>query len=323
MGSRWRCRAANGRARGFLRLLVLGYLGSIAVTSGARAEPVVPEARIESARGLALGTGSRASSRATHAQADNPANIVGAGVAHIESLFGYQPQLKSFAVGGSVVDAMTSGYFALGLSTRFLYGDNSAGEHSGWEGRLSVGVPIGDMLSIGVAGRYGNFTVSNPHVRPEHPPEEEGLKPDQTFKLKAFTMDGAVSLRLFEGFTISALGTNLINTDSPLAPLMVGGSAAFGTGGVSLGGDVLVDLNLHGEFSGPKLQVGGGLEFLAQAVAPLRIGYVYDQGRRTNALTCGIGYLDQRFGINASMRQLLNGAHKDTSLFFSVQYFVQ
>jgi hypothetical protein len=186
---------------------------------------------------------------------------------------------------------------------------------------LSLGIPIGDLVSIGVAGRYGNFTVSNPHAKPQRPPEDDE-DPDRTFKFKAFTLDAAVSLHLFESLTISALGTNLIDHNTPLAPTMVGGAVAFGTKQLSIGADLLYDLNLHGEFAGPKMQVGGGLEYLTQGLAPLRIGYAFDQGRHAHALTGGVGYLDQRFGIQLSVRQLLN-AHKDTTLFASVQYFVQ
>jgi hypothetical protein len=137
-------------------------------------------------------------------------------------------------------------------------------------------------------------------------------------------MDAAVSLHLFQALTISAIGTNLIDHGTPLAPLTVGGAAAFGTaGGLSLGGDVMVDLNLHKQFSGPKMLIGGGIEYLTQGLIPLRLGYVYDQGRHKNAITGGLGYLDQRFGIQISFRQMLNGAHKDTTLFASIQYFVQ
>lgn len=320
-GPRDLCGARAARVLGHCLLVMSALSGSVGSRDVAHAEPVVPESRIESARGVALGTGARAGARSTQAQQDNPANLAWGGVAHMESLFAYQPQLKTFALGAAVVDSMTSSHIAAGLSTRFLFGDNSAGEHSGWEGRLSLGVPIGDLVSIGLAGRYGNFTVSNPHVRPQRPPAEDE-EPDRSFKFKAFTLDAAVTLRLGQSFTLSAIGTNLIDHKTPLAPLMVGGAAAFMLGNISLGADLLTDLNLHNRFNGAKIQVGGGLEYLTQGLIPLRIGYAYDQGRHTHALTGGLGYLDQRFGIQLSVRQLVKGP-KDTTLFASIQYFVQ
>jgi hypothetical protein len=114
----------------------------------------------------------------------------------------------------------------------------------------------------------------------------------------------------------------LVKTDSPLAPMLVGGSLAFSKDMVSLGGDVLVDLNQHEKFDGPKPIFGGGIELLVQLVAPLRLGYQYDTGRKQHAITAGIGYVDQRFGALLSLRQLV-GDYKDTMLFSALQYFIR
>jgi hypothetical protein len=306
---------------------ILGLLACTALSLSPHpgyAEPVVRETRIETARGLALGSGARANAASTQAQADNPANLPLGHIAHMESTFAYQPQLKAYAVGASVMDGMTSGYFAMGLATRFLFGDNS-----GWEGRLGLGVPIGEMLALGVAARYANLTSVDKGARPENLDElaeaEETGEPvaeDHTYKLKRFTLDAAVTLRPLPILTITALGYNLINTHSPLAPMLVGGSVAFGRDSVSLGGDVLVDLNQHKQFDGVKLQVGGGIEYLTQGVVPLRAGYLYDQGRHQHAVTAGLAYLSRQFSVQLSLRQYVND-QKDTTLMSAVQYFVQ
>jgi hypothetical protein len=315
----------NDRQRAWARLAVFALCSAslfIAHDAAAQKQRVVPEARIESARGVALGTGSRATSAATQAQADNPANIVSGGVYHIETLGSYSPTFKRLSYGGAVVDSMTS-KLAAGFSARGLYGDNDAGENSGWEGRLTLAVPIGEMLSIGLAGRYANFTISDHKAKPERPPVAGSTEVDQTFKLKGFTMDGAVTLRLSESFQLSALIYNFIDTDTPLAPFMVGGSAGFSISpGFTLGGDVLVDLNTHDAFNGVKLQAGGGVEYLASGTIPLRIGYQYDQGRHQNSVTGGLGYVDQRFGAQISVRQAVSGV-KETNLFLTFSYFVQ
>jgi hypothetical protein len=284
-------------------------------------ERIVPELRIESARGMAMGTGARSSSASTQAQAENPANLVLGGLYHLEVLSAYSPTFKRFAYGASVVDSMTS-RLAAGVSARGFFGDNKAGENSGWEGRVGLGLPLGDMLSVGVAGRYANFTASDPYAQPERP-VVTGTKPDRSFKLKAFTMDAAITLRPTEGLTLAALAYNLIDTDSPLAPMMVGGSVGFGMPqGFTVGGDVLVDLNRHKQFNGAKVQGGGGIEFLAAGTAPLRVGYSVDQGRGRHAVTGGLGYVTQQFGVQLSLRQVVVG-EKETTLMSAVQYFVQ
>lgn len=300
-----------------MALLVVGFC---LAPRTVQAEPVPREVRIESARGVALGTGMRANAAASQAQADNPANLPMGELAHLETFTGYQPQIERVGAGASVVDSMTS-RLAAGLSARGLFGDNKAGENSGWEGRLAFGLPIIPMLSIGVAGRYANFTASDPKVRSERP-VEDGERPDRTYKLKGFTVDAAATLRPIEGLSIAALAYNLVKTDSPLAPLMVGGGLTFSREVFSVGGDVLVDLDQHGMFGGPKPIFGGGVELLVQSVAPLRLGYQYDNGRHQHAVTAGVGYVDQRFGVQLSLRQVV-GAYKDTTLFSALQYFIR
>ncbi len=317
--------ALHVQAFSLTRCLFLLCLCALLVReNSARAEDrVVPEARIESLRGVALGTGSRASAVSTQAQAENPANLTGGGVYHLEAFIGYQPAFKRLAYGGAVVDSMTS-RLAAGISARGITGDNEAGDNSGWEGRIGLGFPFGDMFSIGIAGRYSKLTVSDDRAVPETKlPVGSQEVPDRTFKLNAFTLDGALTLRPIEVFSISALGYNLIDTESPLAPLMVGGAAAFSLAGqLSLGGDVLVDMNTHKSFNGPKLQVGGGAEFLASGLIPLRAGYLFDQGRKQHAITGGVGFVDANFGLQVSLRQVVSGG-KESTIMGALQYFVQ
>jgi hypothetical protein len=222
--------------------------------------------------------------------------------------------------GGAVVDSMTS-RLAAGISARALFGDNDAGENKGWEGRLSLAFPLADVLSVGVAGRYSNLRVSDPRAVPEKAATLEAPA-DRSFKLKAFTMDAAITLRPVAGLAISALAYNLIDTESALAPLMVGGSVAFSSAGLTLGGDVLVDLNTHDAFSGPKLTLGGGAEYLVQGMIPLRLGYMYDQGRAQNFVTGGFGFVDPRFAMQIGLRQSVNGG-SETTIFGAMQYFVR
>jgi len=306
-----------------MNVLAASALMSRAFVSRAFADDrVVPEARIESVRGVGLGTGARAAAVSTQAQAENPANLVGAGVYHLEAFMGYQPTFKRMGYGAAIVDSMTS-RLAAGISARALVGDNSAGENSGWEGRIGLGFPFGDSFSLGVAGRYANFTISDQRAKRENDKLSPPAKPDRTFKLNAFTLDAAATLRLIDALSISALGYNLIDTGSPLAPLMAGGAASVRLGdGVSLGGDAIVDMNTHKSFNGPKLQVGGGLEFLASGVIPLRGGYMFDQGRKQHAVTGGIGFVDTTFGLQVSLRQVVSGGSESTVM-AALQYFVQ
>lgn len=309
------------------RTVLMGVIGLVLlVASGARADRVVLPARIESPRGMALGTGVRAAAASSQAQADNAANLVLGSVYHMESFVGYDPTFKRLGWGAAVVDSMTS-RLAAGVSARGLFGNNDAGENSGWEGRLGLGLPIGDMLSVGLAGRYSNMTISDTRAVPERAAiaateNSEAVPADRRFKLKAFTLDAALTLRPVPGLSIAALAYNLIDTDSPLAPMMVGGSVAFSSSGLTVGGDVLIDLNRHGMFAGPQPVFGGGLEYMLAGLAPLRGGYAYDQGRGQHFITGGLGFVEPRFAMQLSLRQGV-GSERETSLFAGVSYFVQ
>lgn len=311
---------ANGAWRGWA-LAVAASLSALVPSLRVRAdERVIPEARIESTRGMALGTGARAAAASTQAQAENPANLVVGGLYHMETFLGYQPTFKRVGWGAAVVDSMTS-RLAAGASARGIFGDNAAGDNGGWEAKLGLAFPFSDMISVGLSGRYMRYTLSDPKAFPEREPEE-GEEPDRTYKIKKFTMDASMTLRPIAGLAISALAYNLVDTKSPLAPMMVGGAVSLGvSSGLSLGGDVLVDLNTHKAFDGAKLVTGGGVEYLAQGVAPLRVGYLYDQGRSQHGITGGIGFVDQRVGVHLSLRQIVAGG-KETTLMLALQYFV-
>ena len=295
-------------------------VAQFALAPGARAERFVLPSQIESPRGLALGSGARSTAASTHAQADNPANLSLGSLYQVESFLAYDPTFKRFGWGGSVVDSMTS-RVAAGASMRTLFGDNDAGKNEGWEARLGLAYPIIEQLSIGLAMRYANFKIADPRAVPEREPVE-GEEPDRHFRLKGFTMDAAVTLRPIPGLSLSGLAYNIVDRKSLLAPMMVGGSAGFSAAGLTIGGDMLFDLNTHKQFDGTKMLVGGGLEYLAGGALPLRIGYRYDAARGQSAMTGGIGFVDARFGLLVSLRQTIRTA-SETSLFFAAQYFIQ
>ena len=201
---------------GLVALLTL--CGGLGVSSANADDRVIPEARIESPRGVAMGTGARASAASTQAQADNASNLVLGGAYHLESFIAYQPTFKRVGWGGAVVDSMTS-RVAAGASARGVFGDNNTGDNSGWEVKGSLAFPLLDMLSLGVSGRFVKYTLSDPRAVPK--PDKLMLDPpvlDRTYSIKRFTMDASATLRPIPGL-LSGLAYNLIDTKSPLAPL--------------------------------------------------------------------------------------------------------
>ena len=267
------------------------------------------EQTYETARGLGMGLGARASAQGTSALSYNTANLGLGQLYHIETMASFIPGDRAWAYGGAIVDSMTS-KVAAGLS---FHGFHGSGDRAlrGYDGRLGLGIALSDKIGIGIAGRY----MSLRSRRENAAGESIGAG------VKAFTLDAAIRVSPFTGFHIAALGSNLIPTDSPLAPMLLGGSASYGYEAVfAVAVDVMVDLKTFAE---PELLIGVGVEYLAGESFPLRVGYRRDQGRSLHQVTAAVGYVDPRFGIDMALRQDVGAVDNDTQLLLNLRYHVQ
>lgn len=282
-------------------------LALLLVPFGAAAQtPPGPE-DMETARGLALGTGVRASATSTSALAYNPAGLAGGRLYHLETGAMYEPAFGRFITQAAVADSMTS-KVAAGMSIRGIFGGDSA-EHTGVDGRLALALPLGEAISIGVGGRYMSI-------------DGQGQTADGTGRPGAtgFTMDASLRVSPVTGLVIAGYGYNLIDVGSPLAPLRAGGGISYTlASALTIGADVLVDPRT---FDRTRLLVGGGIEYLAAGSVPLRVGYSWDQGRQLHVVTGGLGYIERKVGVDISLRQQVSGG-SDTTLMASLRYFVE
>lgn len=298
------------------RMACVAIVGCASFGIGMRAEgqaavdPPVAEG-YETTRGLAMGLGARASAAATSALQYNAAGMTVGRIYHIESVVGYEPTTSRFSFGAAIVDSFSSAV-AMGISYRYILGNGRYG-HGGMEGRIAVAVPVGEVLGIGVTGRYMSFWREGQLEGDVRGPFVEGASVD-------------VSLRVspIPGLHIAALGYNLIDHGSPLAPRLIGGGVSYTIDGtVTVAFDGLADLSTFRDADGslrPEGLFGGALELFVAGV-PIRGGYSYDTGRDIHYVTAGLGYVTQQFGIELSWRQQVAG-DDDTWLLASVRYFV-
>jgi hypothetical protein len=262
---------------------------------------------LESARGLALGTGARASSLSTSALAYNPAGLVVGRLYHLEGVVDYMADMKTVALGGSIVDSSTS-RLAAGISFRgFLGGDGGFG---GIDGRVGIAIPFSDAISIGLSGRY---------VNADRKGDAWAMLPASLRSVEGFTLDASLRIVPIPMLMLYGGGYNLIGLDSVYAPRTFGGGAGLALGNVAvLGADVLVDIS---SYDHGTVTVGGGAEFFAAQVIPIRAGYIYDAQRSQHTLTLGLGYTDRSVGLDVSLRQDLGGAG-DTRILGAFRFFV-
>lgn len=298
---------------------LLAWLCACVCVSSARAEAPCEELaklsdaacprplNLESARGLALGTGARASSLSTSALAYNPAGLVVGRLYHVEGVVDYMADMKTVALGGTIVDSSTS-RLAAGLSFRgFLGGDGGMG---GVDGRVGIAIPFSDAISVGLSGRY---------INADRKGDAAAALPEALRSVSGFTLDATLRVMPVPIFMLYGGGYNLIDLDSVFAPLTIGGGAGVALGNIAvLGADVLVDMTSYDKAA---VTFGGGLEFFAAQVIPIRAGYSYDVKRSQHTLTLGLGYTDRSVGLDLSLRQDLGG-EGDTRLLGAFRLFV-
>lgn len=262
---------------------------------------------LESARGLALGTGARATAVSTSALAYNPAAIAVGRLYHAEGIVDYMADMKTVALGGSIVDSSTS-RLAAGIAFRgFLSGEGGLG---GVDGRLGLALPLTNVVSLGVSGRYINAKRDG---------ELADALPESVRAVEGFTMDASVRVVPVPMLMLYAGSYNLISLDSAYAPLLLGGGAGLGISDIAVvGADVLVDMT---SYANAAVTVGGGVEFFAAQVVPLRVGYSFDSKRSQHTLSLGLGYTDRAVGLDLSLRQDLGGAG-DTRVMGAFRFFV-
>lgn len=255
-----------------------------------------------------MGAGSRASAVSSSALAYNPAAMALAPLYHVESQVQFSPAFGRWAFGGNVVDSMTN-KLAAGMSFIGIVGNGESG-YSGMDGRVGLAFPLVDSVAIGISGRY--LSLGREGTAPA------GVDQDAPVA-QGFTMDGSIALAL-DIVRIAAIAQNFIDIGSLLTPFRAGGSASLLVGDfLTIGTDVLADIN---SFENPEILVGAGLEFLAGGLVPIRAGYRYDSGRTVHAITGGLGYVDQKFGVELALRQEV-GERDDTEVMLSLRYFVQ
>jgi hypothetical protein len=261
----------------------------------------------ETARGLALGTGARASAISTSALAYNPAALALGHLYHIEGVVDYIPQLHSVALGGAVVDSSTSKIGA-GVGLRgFLSGTDGVG---GIDGRIGLALPFSDAVSVGLSGRYLNLKSDTKLGT--------GGTASKTLA-QGFTMDAAFRVQPSQIFQLELAALNFIDLGSSYAPLYLATSAGISLGEVvNIGADLLVDTS---SFKKPDYTGGGGIELLVANVLPLRVGYAVNTQRQLHTISGGLGYTDKLVGFDLSLQQQVSGGDA-TRVIGSLRYFV-
>jgi opacity protein-like surface antigen len=282
---------------------------------------VPPEAgyelgEIQSPRVLALGGALNAVGTSTSALYLNPANLPFSRVYHFEGVASFSPEARRQSYGGAVVDSSTSkitGGFAGTWSNMDPDGINRT-----WTDlRLALAYPLGDKLALGATGRYlrVNQSVGT------GPFGQTSLASDGTSSspiLNTFTFDAGLTAAPVDSLRIGVVGHNLTGISNGLAPTTLAGGVGYTHNDIVLEADGLADFSTWGK-TRPRIMAGGEI-FLADHF-PIRLGYRYDAGLNTHAISAGLGYISKKWSFEISGRHDIVGKDPNTMLSAGLRYF--
>lgn len=252
-------------------------------------------------RSMGLGGQAIAAATSTAALYSNPAAMGLSRVYHVDSTFLYDPTVERYALGGAIVDSTR----AVGMGLSYVYGNTGLESRDNHDLRLSLGILLTEGVSLGATVRYMNYggaASTNTTLGPSY---------------GGVTVDVGVAVRPWSFISLGAVAYSITNPDTSQAPLTIGGGVALNPlDSLTLVFDTTWDMR---SYDAPRMRMSGGAELMLSRI-PLRAGYIWDEGRGTQAATVGAGYIGDGFGIEGSLRQEVVGGNQ-TTMMFALRYF--
>lgn len=271
---------------------------------------------IQHPRVVGMGGAAQVFGASTTAVFQNPANLTLLRVYHLEGLAALSPEARRQSYGGAIVDSSTS-RIAGGLGGTWSQMDPDGIKRTSADLRLALAYPLGDRVSLGLAGRYLRVQ-QRAAAGPLGASYASDGAPDEPL-LSALTFDAGGAVQLTDQFRIAISGRNLTAPGTALAPLGLAGGIGWSNQTVTLEANSLVDFTTWGSARGRGM-LGG--EVLVSDHFPLRAGYRIDAGTQTQAVTLGAGYIDRKFSIDFGGRRDVVGDHPATFLSLGLRFFI-
>jgi hypothetical protein len=308
---------------GFLRGALVLSLFFVGVEASASPASTTPEqgydmGEIQGPRGIGMGGALNALGTSTEALYLNPANLPLARAYHFELLGSYWPEAQRYSVGGAVLDSSSSrlaGGFAGSGSCQDCFDSN--GIHRNFTDlRLAVAYPFGNYVSIGGVLRYLHVDQSL-NTGPFGLDLVSGGNPNGPVMSTAM-LDFGITVLPIPQLRFGLVGHNLTDPGNGLAPTTLAGGVGYQGGIFAVEADMLGDFTTFGH---PEARVMlGGEVFVGQHV-PLRLGYRYDNGTKSDGLYGGVGYIAKQWSVEFSGGSDFYAAHPSAIFGLSVRYF--
>jgi opacity protein-like surface antigen len=244
----------------------------------------------------------RAFSNSLHALFINPANMAAARVYHMGAFAQIWPEASRQGYGAAAVDSVVSGAkVAGGVGGTFNLQDTDGINRPWTDVRFALAYPIADQFFIGAGGRYIWLTQegAGPLGRSL---ASSGLQ-DQAI-LREITFDAGVTLKPTPELALSLVGNNLTAPNHSFHPVTIGGGAGGAFGDFSLEGDLVADFTT---WDRTTMRAMAGFEALFADHVSARVGYRFDEGAHSHAISGGVGYIDRTFDVDVAVRRTVSG----------------
>lgn len=264
---------------------------------------------------LAQGDAVRAMSTGATALMFNPAALVLARTYRMSFDVALSPQTRGQLYQGTIVDSLTQSLAgAVSLSGGFLDPDGINRSHL--DARLALAYPLGDRFGMGASVRYFSAYQDGNAPFGAADPVSGGLKDESGERdafVSAFTFDAGLVIRLADGLNLGVSGQNLTHPGVGLVPTRVGGGISYGEMKkykIEVDGGADFDTALV-----TAATLGAGGEFWFFDALAIRAGYGFESAFTSHAVSGGLGYVGEQFGLQASVRHHLVDPGVTTILF--------
>jgi len=288
---------------------LLALAVTLLVARDVRAEPSELPAEIgynyneiETARAAGASGAVRAWGNSITALFLNPANMAAARVYHIGAFAQIWPEARRQSYGAGAVDSIiSSSKVAGGVGATWNFQDNDGIDREWSDIRFALAYPISDRFQMGVGGRY-MWLKENGAGPLGRSLASMGLL-DQNI-VQGFSLDAGATLRPTKNFSVALVGNNITNPDHGFQPTSAGGAVGVAFGDFSGEVDVMADFTT---WDRTTVRPMVGLEALFIDRIGARLGYRYDTGAESHAISFGGGYIDRAFDVDLGVRRVLVG----------------
>lgn len=267
-------------------------VGTLAAAPAARADSVIDTL---GAREIGVGESGRAEAIGASSVRLNPAGLALTRQLVFEGSYGFRSSDDASIVHASACDSTVPvpGCFYYNYVSGSPVTDQT---HRFHEFGASAARAITPQLLIGITGRYFDF---NSQLAGEE-------------NSNGFAVDVGALFRAGEAVRVAAVGHNLYSADEEQFPRAIGTGLSVRPGGGQLGLSADAVWHLETEEGQGTGRYGGGAEYFFTTGAgqygyPVRIGGVYDNRFDAGYLTGGLGFANEKLGIDVAVRKQIDG----------------